>query len=139
MKQVFIDSSAFFATLVAEDTFHPAAKALFTRARGERWVLRTTNAHVFETYALLLNRARNGRALAIAFLDHIDQNLSIVDFAEPADEGRAKALVRAHADKTYSLCDALGFVMMERLGIQEAMSFDADFRSYGRFTILSAG
>jgi len=42
----------------------------------------------------------------------------------------------AHTDKSYSLCDALSFVVMERLGVTEAISFDRHFREYGRFTIL---
>jgi predicted nucleic acid-binding protein len=45
-------------------------------------------------------------------------------------------LVRAHQDKTYSLCDALSFIVMERLRLTEAIAFDRHFRSYGRFTIL---
>jgi predicted nucleic acid-binding protein len=53
-----------------------------------------------------------------------------------ADEERAAALVRAHEDKSYSLCDALSFVVMERLRINEAIAFDRHFREYGRFTIL---
>jgi len=45
---------------------------------------------------------------------------------------------RMHArDKDYSLCDALSFVVMERLGISEAIAFDRHFREYGRFTILA--
>ncbi len=43
----------------------------------------------------------------------------------------AIAIVRAHRDKSYSLCDALSFVVMEQLRIREAISFDQDFRSYG--------
>ncbi len=53
-----------------------------------------------------------------------------------ADEKNAFALVRDHEDKTYSLCDALGFVVCERLGITEAIACDDDFRSYGRLTVL---
>jgi predicted nucleic acid-binding protein len=52
------------------------------------------------------------------------------------DEVRAMALVRAHDDKSYSLCDATSFAVMERLGIAEALAFDRHFREYGRFTIL---
>jgi len=44
--------------------------------------------------------------------------------------------LRAHEDKSYSLCDALSFVVMERLRIREAIAFDQHFRAYGRFTIL---
>ena len=46
------------------------------------------------------------------------------------------ALVRSHADKTYSLCDALSFVVMERLGIDEAIAYDRHFREYGRFRMV---
>lgn len=83
MKRVFVDSSAFFAVLVAEDEFHDASKKLFLQARKERWRLDTTNAHVFETYALLLNRVRNGRALAIAFLDHLEQGFCAIERYKP--------------------------------------------------------
>jgi predicted nucleic acid-binding protein len=53
------------------------------------------------------------------------------------DEDKAIALIRAYRDKLYSLCNALSFVVMERLRIREAISLDQDFRSYGRFTVLS--
>ena len=52
------------------------------------------------------------------------------------DDERAIALLRAHEDKSYSLCDALSFVVMERLRIRDAIAFDRHFRAYGRFTIL---
>ena len=52
------------------------------------------------------------------------------------DETRAIALVHAHEDKTYSLCDAASFVVMERLGIHEAIAFDRHFLAYGHFTTL---
>ncbi|HJX63064.1 MAG TPA: hypothetical protein VJ860_03835 [Polyangia bacterium] len=48
----------------------------------------------------------------------------------------AVALLRAHGDKTYSFCDALSFVVMERLNIPEAIAFDRHFAEYGRFALL---
>ncbi len=54
------------------------------------------------------------------------------------DEDAAVMLVRGQKDKEYSLCDASSFVLMERLGIQDAISFDRHFRVYGRFVILRA-
>jgi hypothetical protein len=48
----------------------------------------------------------------------------------------AVMLLRSHVDKTYSLSDALSFVVMERLGIAEAVAYDRHFREYGRFVIL---
>ena len=92
-----------------------------------------------ETYSVLLARARNGRGVALAFLDVAMADAShglFVERVHADDEGNAIALLRAHADKEYSLCDALSFVVMERLGISEAIAFDRHFREYGRFTIL---
>jgi predicted nucleic acid-binding protein len=59
-----------------------------------------------------------------------------IERVRAADETRAIALVRAHDDKTYSLCDAQSFVVMERLRIKEAIAFDRHFQQYGRFKIL---
>ena len=136
MRRVFLDTGAFLALLVAEDANHPRAKELFGLASAEGWLLFTTNAVVVETYSVLLARARDGRRAAIAFLDAVLGDGYRVERVRRADEDRAIALVRAHEDKTYSLCDALSFVVMERLGITDAIAFDRHFRAYGRFTIL---
>ena len=45
-----------------------------------------------------------------------------VERVAEADEAAAIALIRAHADKSYSLCDALSFVICERFGITQAIS-----------------
>ena len=53
-----------------------------------------------------------------------------------SDEAAAIALVRAHEDKTYSLCDAMSFVVMERMNITDAIAFDRHFAEYGRFALI---
>lgn len=134
MKRVFVDTSAFFADLVAEDKWHPRAKELFDRSVDEGSELVTTNVVVFEAYTLLRKKA--GRNLAIGVLDDLASGICVQARVEPDDEKRAIAILRDHDDKLYSFCDALSFVVMERLGIEEAIAFDRDFRSYGRFIIL---
>jgi uncharacterized protein len=136
VKPVFVDSGAFYGHLVAEDAAHDMAVALFTRAKTENWDLVTTNFIVAETYALLINRARRGRQEALRLLDAVQAGTFRVERVTPDDEARAMALVRQHADKGYSLCDAMSFVVMERLGITEALAFDRHFVEYGRFAIL---
>jgi len=107
---------------------------VFSRANTERWQLVTSNTVVVETYALLLNRTGEGRPKAIGFLDDIDSSGLQVERVSEADEKKAIALIRSHGDKNYSLCDALGVVVCERLGITEVIACDDDFRSYGRLT-----
>jgi uncharacterized protein len=136
VKPVFVDSSGFFAHLAAADPFHERSTSLFQQAKAERWQLVSTNAVVFETYALLLYRTRNGRTNALAFLDSVERGFCIIERLSAQDEGKAAVLLRAYEDKAYSLCDAASFVVMERLGIRDAIAFDRHFREYGRFVIL---
>jgi predicted nucleic acid-binding protein len=137
VRRVFVDTSAFFAHLVAEDRHHPQARALFERAARESWTLVTTNAVVSETYTLIRVRAHNGRELAVAFLDDIRDGLCAVERVGPIDEARAMDLLRQYGDKSFSFCDALSFMAMERLGLTDALAFDEDFRSYGKIVVLS--
>lgn len=136
MSAVFVDTSGFFALYARNHADHPQAVDLFRRASSERWQLVTTNAVLMETPALLLNRVRDGRAVALRFLDDMRSSGVRVERVGEADEAAAIALIRAHADKSYSLCDALSFVVCERSGITQAISCDDDFRSYGRLTVL---
>ena len=131
MSRVFVDSGGWFAYLVGDDAEHDTAHRLFMRARNERRTLVTTNAVVFETHALFVNRAREGRALGLDFLDDVQTGLCELVRVTKQDERRATELIRRHADKDYSLCDALSFVVMERLRIKEAIAFDRHFRQYG--------
>ena len=136
MKRVFVDSGGFVALLFSEDAAHARALDLFHRAQVERWRLVTTNTVVVEAYSLLLIRSRRGRRDAIEFLDMVVRDAYRIERVRAADETRAIALVRAHDDKTYSLCDAQSFIVMERLRIKEAIAFDRHFQQYGRFKIL---
>lgn len=136
MKRVFVDTSGFFAHIVRDDDNHEPAQELFARAEQERWRLFTTVAVVFETHALLLHRARPGREIALGFLDKLATDQYQVVRFRRVDEQRAIAIIRSHRDKKYSLCDAHSFAVMERLRVASAITFDHDFRTYGRFAVL---
>lgn len=136
MRWVFVDTSGFYALIVGKDENHGRANELFTLAQREAWRLVTTNAVVFETHALLLHRARPGRETALDFPDAVQADSYNVVRVRANDEVKAIALIRAHGDKLYSYCDALSFVVMERLRIREVIAFDQDFRIYGKFALL---
>jgi uncharacterized protein len=136
VRRVFVDTSGFYALIVGKDENHGRADQLFTRAQREAWRLVTTNAVIFETHALLLHRARPGRETALEFLDAVHADTYEVVRVSKNDEEKAIALVRAHGDKLYSFCDALSFVVMERMRVHEAIAFDQDFRTYGKFALL---
>ena len=77
---------------------------------------------MYETHALLTNRARDGREAGLRFLDHIQRGLCAVAYVTRDDERSAIAILREHQDKMYSLCDALSFVIMERLDIADSVA-----------------
>lgn len=51
------------------------------------------------------------------------------------DEQRAQEVLFRYTDKDWSFADATSFVVMERLGMRYAFTFDSDFAQYG-FTVL---
>jgi predicted nucleic acid-binding protein len=67
VNTVFVDTGGFFALYARQDADHAKAVGLFRQADLEHWQLVTTNAVVQETHALLLNRTRDGRTVALRF------------------------------------------------------------------------
>ncbi len=136
MNRVFVDTGGLYAHLVAEDADHVAARSLLVRMGIERRTVITSDAVLFETCALLINRARNGQKLAFGLLGEVEAGgVTLVHVTED-DVTQAIAIVQEQPDKSYSLCDASRFVIIERLGIREAISFDQHFRQYAQFTVL---
>jgi hypothetical protein len=128
-RNIFVDTSAFFAFLASDELQHAAALATFRRAGRDRSGLYTTNFVVAETHALAL--ARIGRAQATAFLASLADAAIDVIRATAEDEEAAKEIVFRYTDKSFSLTDAISFAVMERLGLKRAFSFDRDFVQYG--------
>jgi uncharacterized protein len=131
---IFVDASVFYARVARDDEHHTDADAFFGHLRSPRF---TTTAVVYETHALMLriSRVANSAHVARRFLDEIDAGLARVVHVTREDHGRAVALVHEHHDKSYSLCDAVSFVVMERLRIRRAASFDRHFRQFGKFDV----
>ena len=129
-RAAFIDSSAFFALAYSRDANNPAAREIAQRLASEHWQLFTTNFVRAEAHALILNRANH--RVADRFLQGLkgSESPTIMRITE-ADEEQALALIDRYKDKDFTITDATSFVVMERLGITQAFTFDDDFRQYG--------
>jgi predicted nucleic acid-binding protein len=127
-SRLFVDTGAFGAIVNPSDAHHGRARALTDTLlmRGVRLV--TSNFVLAETHALVLARA--GQRTALRAIELIEQS-SAVFRVEPEDEQRAKGLLARYDDKAFSYTDATSFVMMQRLGIGEAFTFDRHFLQYG--------
>jgi uncharacterized protein len=132
--KLFVDTSAWYATLDTSEADHPQAALLANRIANASTQLIITNLVRAEAHALMLNRL--GHYIADHFLKGLAQNptLTIVHVTEQ-EELQALALLDRYQDKDFSLTDAASFLVMRQLHITHAFTFDRNFAQYG-FTML---
>lgn len=125
---IFVDTSFFVALLDPDDTNHARAVKAFEEFEGQRLsaLLLTTNNVVLET--ITVARYEVGHALAVKAGEMLyAEKLARLHRTTAEEEAAAFAYLKKYADKEYSSVDCLSFVVMEKLGIQEALAFDSDF------------
>lgn len=133
MKPIFVDASFWIALRDRHDPLHLRATQTARAIAGGRRALVTTHLVFAEIHAYF-SRFKNLREQLIN--DFWSGNVVRLESVQPADNAEALALLRQHDDKSYSFCDAVSFVLMRRLGLQQALSFDGHFQQIGEFEIL---
>ena len=128
-RRFFVDSSAHLALLDHRDRYHGEAVAILGRLADLGHRPYTTNVVIIESHALILSTL--GNLQASRFLRNVDASSMVVVRVRASDEQRAKDILFRYTDKDFSFTDALSFVVMERLGIPRALTFDQDFGRYG--------
>ena len=127
----FVDTSALFALVDADDDAHARARAIFERV-GESDDLVTHQYVVAETLALAQRRLP-----AAAIQDLIIGLLPAVTM-EPVDNAMheaATAALLAALPTRRSFVDLVSFQFMREHGISRAFAFDTDFERAGFETI----
>ncbi len=127
MRQIFVDTSAFYAMADRKDPAHP--QALNFLAENDLPLL-TTNYVFAETVSLLTKRL--GKSVALRFGENLRANDSVRVFSlTPEYEEAAWKEFRRYKDKDFDFVDSSSFAVMERQGIDTAFSFDRHFRQRG--------
>jgi len=123
-----LDTSAVLALMETRDRNHAAAKAFAKKSRTARFVV--SDLVLSEIGTRLRARAgAEGAARCVLHLLHAET--SDVVFADrDLIESAAAEMVR-FADKELSLVDCLSFVLMDRLHLPAAFTFDRDFLDCG--------
>ena len=134
LRRAFSDSSSFAALLDRDDKNHAAALTIVDNLAGAHYRPVTTNVILIEAHALILSSL--GARQARHFLHGIRESNTLIIRVRAQDEARAVQILFRYTDKEWSFADATSFVVMERLGIRYAFTFDDDFSQYG-FTILT--
>lgn len=131
MTPQFIDTSYLIAVEVADDQKHEAATRHWRDLLETRSSTLVTSSYVLvEVVTYLNNRRLHSKAVELGnnLLSSRSINLIHVD-EELLYEGWN--YFQKYKDKTYSLTDCVSFVLMKRLGIVEALTFDKHFVQAG--------
>jgi len=131
MERVFVDTSAWYALLNARDVRHERALQLL----DETYRLVTTNYVIDETITLTLIRAGYRQAVSVGDMLWSGKASEIVRITEE-DEQAAWRMFKQFDDKQFSFTDCTSFVVMQRMGITLAFTFDDDFARTGLFVCL---
>ena len=131
MTSLFLDTSYLIALEIVDDQSHEAALTHWNgRMKAGSYSLVTSSYVLAETVTYLNNLRLHSKAVDVGNdlvssrrvdLIHVNEEL----FYE------AWSYFQKHADKTYSLTDCISFVLMKKLGIMEALTFDRHFTQAG--------
>jgi hypothetical protein len=129
---VLLDTSGFLCYLHRNEPQHQQAVQLLNSAKGS-----LTHSYVLaELIALALIR-RIPRPVVLAFMmDMLDNPENEKVWVDEQLHREGMKLLIDRQDKTYSLCDAVSFVLMRQRGKTEALTTDRHFEQEGFIRLL---
>ena len=131
---IFVDTAAFLAIENRHDSHHAKAVHFRDSCLKSGRALITSDYVLDETYTVL--RVRAGHHIAVQFGEAIRASRFLqIEFVSPDIIEASWKLFKDFPDHDFSFTDCTSFVLMERLHIVSAFTFDSHFREYGRFTI----
>lgn len=131
---ILVDTAALYALLDRTDPAHPAAVAAFERLWAADASLVTHEYVLVEATALVQRRL--GMAALRSLVDDLLPLVETVWVGADLHQEAREALLAA-GRRDVSLVDRVSFLVMRRLGIRQAFTFDADFATEG-FEVLPA-
>jgi uncharacterized protein len=131
---IFLDTSAFLAIENKRDTHHLKAVAFRDSCLKAGSPFITTDYVLDESYTVI--RFRAGYHIAIQFGEDLRKSQFLrIEHITPEIIEKAWQLFKSFSDHDFSFTDCTSFIIMGRLQIQTAFSFDNHFKEYGRFTV----
>ena len=125
---IFIDTSAFFALLDADDAHHQKAKGAWVEVLKPENNLVTTNYVLIESFALIQNRL--GLDALKGFQNDLLPLLGI-EWIQDHTHALAVSALLAASKKSLSLVDCVSFEVIRDLGISKVFCFDPHFSDQG--------
>ena len=130
---MLLDTSGLLCYIHKDESQHKKAVQLLHNADSR---LLTHSYVLAELIALsIIRRLPQAKILAfvVDLVDHPDIEIVWIDKALHKE---AMQLLINRQDKTYSLCDAVSFVLMRRYGVGDALTIDKHFEQEGFIRLL---
>jgi predicted nucleic acid-binding protein len=129
---MLLDTSGLLCFFDDDDHRHQDAVAFFQAAASL-----VTHDYVLAEFVPLCRSRGLEREKTLSFVHSLLENpLVEIVWADESLYERALSLLEARLDKTYSLCDAVSFVLMRERGIAEALTTDRHFKQEGFVRLL---
>lgn len=129
---MLLDTSGLMCLHDFDEPFHALAHDYFDAATD--WV---THSYVLAEFVALANSRGLDRRAALQFIAHVPSyhHVSTVWVDEKLHDDAVR-LLEARLDKSYSLCDAVSFILLRRGGFREALTTDRHFEQEGFVRLL---
>jgi predicted nucleic acid-binding protein len=126
-NSLFIDTSGWMALLRADEPQHTDAVKIFDSSKQ----FITTNYVLAELIPLANSRGIQ-RSTSYRFVKEIESSeLVTIVWIDIELHGQAMDLLETRLDKSYSLCDAVSFVVMREYKLTDALTTDRHFQQEG--------
>jgi predicted nucleic acid-binding protein len=129
---IFVDSGAWYALANPSDPDHEAAK-LFVASTNETFV--TSDYIVDELLTLFAVRRQKTKGIECLH-DVLERGGADLVRADAADFDNALRIYQQFKDKAWSFTDCTSYVLIQRLQIKKAFSFDHHFRQFGTVEVV---
>jgi predicted nucleic acid-binding protein len=129
---IFVDTGAWFASVVPSDSDHPAAARWLSQNTE---TLLTTDYVVDETLTLLKMRGEPQRALQMGE-EFFRESLATIYYLTANDIQLAWETFQRFSDKEWSFTDCASKIVIDKLKLTHAFAFDRHFQQFGTAIIL---
>jgi predicted nucleic acid-binding protein len=130
---MLLDTSGLLCCLDSAELRHRDAITYF-----EAGLRKVTHNYVLVEFVALAQARKYPRDVSLSFVADVATHPDIeVIWVDENSHAAALALLRAQLDKSYSLCDAISFLLMRERGIEEALTTDKHFEQAGFRRLLA--
>ena len=129
---MLIDTSGFLCLLHKDEPEHAESVRVYSEASHF-----LTHNYILDEFAALANKRNLPREKSLRFSRSILTDVTIeLIWVDAVLHESAVTLLEKRTDKSYSLCDAVSFVLMRERGMAEALTTDRHFEQEGFVRLL---